>query len=160
MSGTVVTVLAGLVIVAGVVGTVLPFVPGLWLSWAGVLFWAIFADANSGRWAVLGVASLITAGGLLFKYVVPGMRMRSAGVPALSIMVGGVLGIIGFFLIPVIGLVIGFVGGVFLAELMRLGDAARAWPSAWQAVTAVGLSLLIELGPGSSYWWRGCWAYS
>ena len=48
------------------------------------------------------------------------MRMRSAGVPALSIMVGGVLGIIGFFLIPVIGLVIGFVGGVFLAELMRL----------------------------------------
>ena len=38
MSGTVVTVLAGLVIVAGIVGTVLPFVPGLWLSWAGVLF--------------------------------------------------------------------------------------------------------------------------
>ena len=41
------------------------------------------------------------------------------------------LGIVGFFVVPVVGLLLGFVLGVYLAELARLGgrgvavDAAR-----------------------------------
>ena len=40
---------------------------------------------------------------------------------------GALLGIVGFFVIPVVGLVIGFVVGVYLAEWYRLRDVARAW---------------------------------
>jgi uncharacterized protein len=55
-----------------------------------------------------------------------------------------VLGVVGFFVVPVIGLFIGFVVGVFAAEWRRLGHA-RAWPSTKHALKAAGLSILIEL---------------
>jgi hypothetical protein len=57
------------------------------------------------------------------------------------------LGIVGFFVIPVVGLVIGFVLGVYLAEHRRVGPAA-AWPSTREALRAVGVSILIELAAG------------
>jgi hypothetical protein len=54
------------------------------------------------------------------------------------------LGVVGFFVIPVIGLVVGFVLGVYLAELRRVG-VNQAWPATVHALKAVGLSILIEL---------------
>nr|BFE69415.1 hypothetical protein GCM10020092_027160 [Actinoplanes digitatis] len=53
------------------------------------------------------------------------------------------LGIVGFFVVPVVGLVLGFVLGLWLAERVRLGPG-QAWPSSRQALAAVGLSLLVE----------------
>jgi hypothetical protein len=46
--------------------------------------------------------------------------------------------------VPVVGLFIGFVLGVYLAERARVGGA-RAWPSTTAALRAVGFSILIEL---------------
>jgi len=40
-TGTTVSVIAGIAIAVGVVGVVIPVVPGLLLSWLGVLFWAL-----------------------------------------------------------------------------------------------------------------------
>jgi len=54
---------------------------------------------------------------------------------------------VGFFVIPVVGLLVGFVAGIYLAELLRVGRA-RAWPSTGAALRAAGLSLLIELAAG------------
>ncbi len=65
-----------------------------------------------------------------------------------SLVVGLGLGIVGFFVIPVIGLVLGFVLGVFLAERVRLGSTEAAWSSTREALAAVGWSILIELGAG------------
>ena len=50
-------------------------------------------------------------------------------------------------MIPVVGLFIGFVLGVYLAERLRVGGAA-AWPSTKEALRAVGVSVLIELAAG------------
>lgn len=51
---------------------------------------------------------------------------------------------VGFFVVPVVGLFLGFVVGVYAAEHRRLG-ARLAWPSTRAALGAVGLALLIEL---------------
>jgi hypothetical protein len=48
--------------------------------------------------------------------------------------------------VPVLGLVLGFVLGVYLAELRRLADHARARTATVRALRAVGLSMLIEFG--------------
>jgi hypothetical protein len=71
--------------------------------------------------------------------------MRRAEVPTMALVAGGVLGIVGFFVIPVFGLVIGFVGGVYLAELTRRRDYRRAWTSTVHAVKGVALSMGVEL---------------
>jgi hypothetical protein len=69
--------------------------------------------------------------------------LKAAGVPNSALLAGGVLGLIGFFVVPVVGLILGFVLGVWLVERARVG-AAQAWPSTKRALAAAGLSMLIE----------------
>jgi uncharacterized protein YqgC (DUF456 family) len=142
---TLVTVLCGLAIVAGIAGVVVPGLPSLPLCWAGVLIWAIFGGAGWGRWLVLAMVTVIAAGGTVIKYAWPGRQLKRTGVPNTSLLAGGALGLVGFFVIPVVGLVIGFVLGVWLAERLRLGDSRQAWPSTKHALKAAGLSMLVEL---------------
>ena len=61
-------------------------------------------------------------------------------------LVGGLVGMAGFFLVPVVGLPIGFTLGVYLWELVRGTDQVGARAAAWEAVKAQGLAILFELG--------------
>lgn len=142
-----VTLLAGLMIVVGLVGIVVPVLPGLLLIWAAVVVWALERQDTIG-WTALGAASVIAAVGQVAKYLVPGRRLREAGVPWWTLAAGTVLGILGFFLVPVVGLPLGFVLGIYLAEAARAGGFARAWPATRSALAAVGWSILIELATG------------
>jgi uncharacterized protein YqgC (DUF456 family) len=142
-TGTTVNLVAGVAILVGVLGVLIPMVPGLVLCWLGVLAWALLGEAGAVRWAVLGLATVIALAGTVVKYLWPGKRLKDTGVPTSSLLAGGVLGLIGFFAIPVVGLVLGFVLGIWLAERLRLGPGG-AWPSTRGAVGAVGLSMLVE----------------
>jgi len=144
-TNTLVTVLCAAAIVVGILGVIVPVLPGLLLCWGGVLAWALFADAGGGRWAVLTVVTAMAVGATVVKYAWPGRRLKRSGVPNLSLFAGGALGLAGFFVLPVVGVVVGFVLGVLLAERLRLGDWRLAWPSTRQALAAAGLAMLIEL---------------
>jgi uncharacterized protein len=140
-------VLVGLAILAGIVGVVVPVLPGLLLSWTAILGWAL-AEGGAAAWSVLAAATVLFAGSQVLKYVVPGRRMREAGVPWRSLALGSALGTAGFFVVPVAGLVLGFVLGVYVAERARLGSHRSAWESTVHAMKAAGLSILIELAAG------------
>ncbi|MGH3613126.1 MAG: DUF456 domain-containing protein [Pseudonocardia sp.] len=151
------TLIAGLLIVVGLAGIVLPVLPGLLLVLAGIAVWAIPRGDAVGA-AVLGSAAAIIVIGSVAKYLLPGRQLRDAGVPGSTIALGVVLGVVGFFVIPIVGLVVGFVLGIYLAELARLRDRTAAWPSTRRALAAVGWSLLIELVAGllaTSVWVGG-----
>jgi uncharacterized protein YqgC (DUF456 family) len=130
----------------GLLGVLVPILPGLVLVLAAVLVWAL--DVGSATaWTVFAVATLLLLAGTVAKYAVPGRRLKSSGIPSSTTWWGVGLGIVGFFVIPVVGLFIGFVLGVYLAEHRRVGSAA-AWPSTKEALRAVGVSILIELAAG------------
>ena len=133
----------GILILVGLVGVVVPVLPGSILILAAVLVWAT-ADGSNTAWVVFSIATVLLVVGAIVKYTIPGRRLKAVGVPNRSIMLGGLLAIIGFFVIPVVGLVVGFVLGVYLAERRRVGRAL-AWPSTTSALKAVGASILIEL---------------
>jgi len=136
-------VLVALAILVGLVGVLVPILPGLVLVLAAILVWAI--DVGSGTaWTVFAVAALVLVVGTVVKYAVPGRRLKTSGIPSSTTWFGVGLGIVGFFVIPVVGLFIGFVLGVYAAERRRLG-ATAAGPATRQALRAVGLSILIEL---------------
>jgi hypothetical protein len=59
--------------------------------------------------------------------------------------VGVLLGIVGFFVIPVVGMFVGFPVGVYLSELQRQWTHAAAWTSTKHALRETGVSILIEL---------------
>jgi uncharacterized protein YqgC (DUF456 family) len=138
-----VEVLVALAIAVGLVGVVVPVLPGALLVLGAILVWA-WTEATSTGWVVFAVATSFIALGSIVKYVVPGRRLKESGIPGSTLVLGGLMGVVGFFVIPVIGLLIGFVLGVYLAELRRLGSVA-AWPATKHAVRAVGVSILIEL---------------
>lgn len=127
----------------GIAGIVVPVIPGLLVILGGVLLWAWEINTTTS-WTIFAVAALFLALGTIVKYVVPGRRLKAAGVPRSTMIFGAVLGIVGFFVIPIVGLFIGFILGVYAAERRRLGKEA-AGPATRAALKAVGLSILIEL---------------
>jgi len=135
--------LVALAIAVGLVGIVVPVLPGSVLVLGAVLVWA-WATGGTTAWLVFGVAAAVLVVGGVVKYLLPNRRLKDAGVPASTQWIGAALGVVGFFVIPVVGLFVGFVIGVYLAEYRRLGGRA-AWPSTKHALKAVGLSILIEL---------------
>jgi hypothetical protein len=145
---TTLVILCAIAILAGLVGIVVPILPGLLLSYGAVLVWAILADAGWGKWLVLGLVTFWAVIGTVVKYAWPGRQLKRAGIPNWSLLAGVGLGLVGFFLIPFVGLPLGFVAGVWLAEWQRQGDSRKAWPSTVEALKATGLSMLVELAAG------------
>lgn len=146
-SASSITFICAIAMVVGVVGVIVPMVPGVILCWTATVVWAVFGEVESaGRWVVVAVATVVALIGLVSKYAWPGRNLKRSGVPNLTLFAGGALGLVGFFVIPIVGLPLGFILGVYLAEWKRMGDTKLAWPSTKSALMAAGLSMLIELG--------------
>ncbi len=135
--------LVGAAILVGLVGVVIPAVPGVLLVWAAVLVWALASDGD-GRWIVFALVSAVAAASQVIKFLIPGRQMQAAGIPTRTLLLGAVLGVVGFFVVPIVGALIGFVLGVYLAERGRLGSHDRAWPSTKAALRGALLSIAIE----------------
>ncbi|MCW2795352.1 DUF456 domain-containing protein [Nocardioides sp.] len=136
-------VVVALAIAVGLAGILVPVLPGSMLVLAAILWWAVQAGGGVA-WAVFVVASAFLVVGTVVKYAVPNRRLTDAGIPSSTQWLGAAAGIVGFFVVPVVGVFLGFMVGVYLAERHRVG-ARAAWPSTKAALGAVGLSILIEL---------------
>src|SRR4051794_10633262 len=106
---------------------VVPVMPGTVLVAAALVGWAWYVAEPRG-WALAAAGLVVLAAGAGLKYLLAGRHLRGHGVPSSTIVVGGLLGIIGFFVVPVVGLPLGFLLGTYLAELRRVGYA-DAWPA-------------------------------
>ncbi|MGK8520992.1 DUF456 domain-containing protein [Nocardia asteroides] len=138
------TLLAGLAILVGLVGIVVPILPGVILIFGAIAVWA-FLTGGATAWTVLAISTLLLLLSGIVKYTWPGRKMKDAGVSNRAVFLGAVLGVIGFFVIPVVGLFVGFVLGVYVSELQRLRVNQQAWQATVHALKGVGLSILIEL---------------
>ena len=137
-------ILVALAIAVGIIGIIVPLLPGILLVYAAILIWAVVVH-NVAGWVTLGVVTVLIGATTLIKYTWPMKRMRAADVGTKTLLAGAVLGIIGFFVIPVVGLIIGFVLGVYLAELASRHDRGMAWTSTKHALKGVALSVGVEL---------------
>lgn len=134
---------AAVAIAVGLVGIVVPILPGSALVGVAVVIWAAAAHDATAVVAA-GVAVVLLLAGTALKWALPHRRLAGTGVPASTQWVGALLAVVGFFVLPVVGLLVGFVLGVYLAEWKRLGHR-QAWASTRTTVTAVGLGILVEL---------------
>lgn len=137
------TVLVGLVMLVGLLGVVVPLLPGTALVLAAGLAWAVLVvDGGTTRWVVVAVMAALLVAGLVLKYVLPGRRL-SGSLPRRTLLLGAAGALLGLVVLPPLGLLLGGVGGVYLAELQR--DRAGAWRSTVSVLKAVGLGVLAEL---------------
>ncbi|BAU86909.1 small hydrophobic protein membrane protein [Streptomyces laurentii] len=136
--------LIGLVMLLGLFGVLTPGVPGTWLVWAAVLWWSLH-ERTGPAWILL-----VSATGLLLLtqvavWQLPPRRFRGAGVTRRTMAYAGAGALLGFVLIPVIGAIPGFVGGVYLSERLRAGGHGQARTATRTVMRAAGTSVLVEL---------------
>lgn len=135
---------AGALALVGLVGIVLPILPGSITIGIGALVWAIWGGSSWG-WVGFGVAAVLLIVGALSSWLLTGRSLQRNEVPKWPVVVGIALGVVGLFVLPGLGLPIGFVLGLFLAEWYRLRDLRKAVTTSWATVKALGLGILVEL---------------
>lgn len=157
---TVVTILCGLAIAVGIAGTIIPVLPGSILIGASLLAWALWGGAGATGWVVFGIGLTLVAAGMASSTILTGRKLKQHSIPNRSVLVGIALGIVGMFVIPVVGLFVGFAVGLLLSELQRTRDFKTAVASSLAALKATGLGILVEFGLAclaASTWAIGVW---
>ena len=61
---------------------------------------------------------------------------------------GGALAVVGFFVVPLVGVVLGGVLGVFLGEVVRTRDATAAWRSTVATIKGFGVAVVVQFTIG------------
>ncbi|MEU3374873.1 DUF456 domain-containing protein [Streptomyces sp. NPDC006711] len=134
----------GTVILLGLGGVLVPGVPGQAIVWAAVAWWAL-DEATGLAWTVLACATGVLLLNQALRPFLPPRRFKAAGVSKRSVLVAGAACVAGFFVLPVVGGIAGFLGGLYGAERVRLGSRGDGWASARTILRAGGYSVMAEL---------------
>jgi len=119
-------IVAGVLVIAGIIGTVAPVLPGSVLVFAGLLMAAWIDGFEKVGWAPLAVLGVLTALTFVADIAATGAGANKAGASKQAV-IGATIGTVVGFFFGIIGIFVGpFVGaaaGEFLAErdLVRAG---------------------------------------
>lgn len=145
MADGVVIALTLAVMLVGVVGVVVPVLPGVVVVGTAAIVATFVLGIDAAGWALVVAITALTLAGATASIVLPARRGRRGDAARSSLAIAAAGGLVGFFVVPVLGLPIGAVLGLFAAELRRTGDRDRAWNTTRSVVTAYGLGVLVEL---------------
>ncbi len=129
-------VLAGII---GIAGSILPGLPGPPVSWAGLLILYLWGNGTNGAGDPISTKFLliwlaITIVVCVVDYVVPAYFTRITG-GSKAAGRGAIIGLIVGMFVPPVGIILGTLGGAFLAEYL----VARkdGWESSKSAIGAL-----------------------
>lgn len=139
-----------ILLLLGIAGTILPVLPGLLLSLAGLLIYKFGTDAPLSMifiWIFVALTLIST----VLNYVIPAKTNRKYGGTKWG-SIGSFVGtLIGIFFIPIpFGFLIGMFAGVFVGELLHdANDRKKAWNSTKGALIGflygTGFNLIVGL---------------
>lgn len=146
--------IVGLVMACGLVGIVVPGIPGLTLTWLAGAVWAFADGGGTTRMILLVVMTALWIGGVAFGFVLP-VKASLSGTGSSkaqqqrAILLGALFGIVGFFIVPVLGFPIGYALGAYTANFMYFQDPQRALQVTKETLKAFGISALVQVICGS-----------
>ena len=118
----------------GLVGTILPALPGTPLIFAGTLVYGIWTGFEEVTFPVLAVLGGISIGALLLEYAAEAYGAKRFGATKYGIWGAIIGGIVGFVALSIAGLLMGLFLGAVIPEMLlgrrNLGGALRiGWGS-------------------------------
>ncbi len=131
------TIAAVVLLVLGVVGSVVPLLPGPLLSLAGVYLYWWSSEYTEPGLLLLVALTVIGVLALVANYFAGAVSARAGGASLLTTLLASVAAIVLFFVVGPLGIVLGVVITVFAVEFYRHRDAARGAKTA--VYTAVGM---------------------
>lgn len=140
--------LAVVVVLIGLVGVVVPVLPGLaliWLATAGSLLWH---RADATGWVVVGVLTALLVVGTAATWWLPARTGRRGGADPRSFVLAGVGAVVGAVVVPIVGFLLGALAGLAVGERTRQGSWDAALATTGRVLRAYGAGVLVELVVG------------
>lgn len=169
MTVTTLSAALGLIVIGlGLIGILVPLLPGLPLIWLGALIWAWGDGFQHVGWPTLIVLAIVVViGGGIDLFLASAMSRR-AGVSWRAIggaILGGLFGGIFLTWIPILGTIagalIGAVIGMWLVEYRIRGDGDAATNAVWSYLTGVAFASVINfflaLFMLGIFFWQAYW---
>jgi uncharacterized protein len=132
-------------ILVGLFGVVVPVLPGLLFVWLGTAGTILLHRADTVGWLVTGLLTVLFLLGTAVTIWLPARTGRQGGASPRSFVYAGIGGAVGFFVIPVLGFLVGALLGLLIGEQQRLGEWAPARASTGRVLRAYGIGVVIEL---------------
>ena len=147
--------LIGLVMAIGLVGILIPVAPGIALVWLAGLTWTLLDGGGITRWSLCVAMTSLAIIAMVTHVRLPAKTASGIDAPRGTLWLAASFAVIGFFVIPVIGVLAGFCGGVLLSHLIATNDIHKAFDAMWATLRAFGKSIMIEgaCGVGISILW-------
>jgi uncharacterized protein YqgC (DUF456 family) len=137
--------IALVLLVVGVIGSVVPLLPGALLSLTGVyLYWWSTGFTDPGL-LTLVTLTVIGLGTFLVDFFGGAISARAGGASLVTTGLAAVVGLVLIFVMGPLGLLIGIAGTVFLAEFYRHHDAKSSARTALYATIGVLASTVAQL---------------
>lgn len=143
------SILALLLAMLGIVGCILPVIPGVILSFGGVLF-IYFTSFSTLSLATLCLAAVLAVAVTIADFILPGYMTRKMGGSRAGI-VGATVGmIVGLLFGGFIGIIVGPVACAYFGEVLFGGSTSRkalrsAWGSFLAFIFGTGLKMAISV---------------
>jgi len=135
------------VMLVGLVGVVIPGLPDVPLIFLAAVVYGLLTGFDGWLGAgVLIVMGTLTLAGIIVDLVLGPVAARRGGASWAAIALSAGLGLIGFFVLPPFGALLGAALGLFLVEYRRRGQDARAAARAVKDyAVGFGLSVVVRL---------------
>jgi uncharacterized protein YqgC (DUF456 family) len=140
-------ILSGILIFIGLIGTVLPVVPGIPLAFAGMLLAAWAGDFKEISLVTVIALGILTAASVAVDFFASLIGAKRAGASKMAMLGGALGGLIGFLVLNIVGLIIGPFIGVVAVEMFRgktAREAGKIGLGTWIGM-AVGMALKVGL---------------
>ncbi len=144
----IVLVITSLIMLVGLIGTVLPIIPGTILIFVGALLYALVDGFQAVGWPTLIVLGVLTAVATTADLWVSSIGAKIGGASGWSVIIGLLAGLAGFVIFNLVGAIIGAVLGVLLTEIVRLGNLRQALKAGSGWLIGWVLSAVVQLGVG------------
>lgn len=147
----IVLVLTLLAMLVGLIGIVLPIIPGTVVIFVAALIYALIDGFQSVGWPTLVILGLLTIVATTADLWASTVGARIGGASGWSIVVGLAGGLVGFVVFSLPGAIIGAIVGVLLTEIIRVGDwrqavkAGSGWVLGWVLSTVVQLAIALTM---------------
>lgn len=145
METLVINIVAGALMVAGLIGTIVPVLPGIGLIFAGILVHAIFIGTEQiglVTLVVFGVATILSA---VFDFLASAYGASRFGASRWGAVGSIVGGIVGFLAFNFPGLVLGVFFGAAAGELgFARKDLRQSFRAGWGSVLGFLASSIIK----------------
>ncbi|MFD1094874.1 DUF456 domain-containing protein [Salegentibacter chungangensis] len=135
--------LAAFLVILGIIGSILPVLPGVPLSWAGLLVLYFIPGLPTDYW-FLGITLIIAALIYILNLFIPAMGTKRYGGSRKG-MIGATLGLVIGLLTPIpFGIIIGTFLGAFIGEIINRSDSKSAVKAAFGSFVGLLASSFME----------------